>query len=333
MPATLISRDEDGITVKIHVPLRRSLLETEDAIQSALNEAGSLATHEALDHFDSDGSPILVGGIRYTSKGRLPKTYQTPYGDTVVHRHVYQTSSGGKTYVPMEERTRIVITSTPRFAKIISHKYAEMGAPRVVEDFMENHGRKVHRSFVKNVADYVGAIAQAKEENWTYATPELDMPISAVAVGLDGTMMLQDKEGWREAMVGTVALYDKAGERQHTIYVGAAPEYGREKFLARLDREVDKVKALYPKSQYVGVADGAEENWKFLEERTQKQVLDFFHASEYLTKAAEGKFRKVAERDEWLEDRCHDLPRRPPKSGQLWPPEKRPLGRGGFPSG
>jgi hypothetical protein len=307
MTATLISRDADGITIRMRVPLKRSLLETEDAIQSALNEAGCLSTQEALDHFDADGAPIQVGSIRYTSKGRLPKTYQTPYGDVVVHRHVYQTSSGGKTYVPMEERTRIVITSTPRFAKIISHKYGEMGAPRVVEDFTENHGRKVHRSFVKNVADYVGAIAQAKEETWTYATPELDASISAVAVGLDGTMMLQDKEGWREAMVGTVALFDKDGERQHTIYIGAAPEYGKEKFLARLDREVGRVKELYPKSTFVGVADGAEENWKYLEKHTEKQVLDFYHATEYLTKASEGKFRKVSEREEWMEDRCHDL--------------------------
>jgi hypothetical protein len=307
MPVALISRNDDGITVKIHVPLKRTLLETEEAILSAVNEAGCLATSEALEHFDSDGSPIVLGSVKYTSKGKLPKTYQTPFGDVVANRHVYQTSSGGKTYVPMEERTRIVITSTPRFAKIISHKYAEMGAPRVVEDFGENHGRKVHRSFVKNVADYVGAIAQAKEESWTYATPELDTSVSAVAVGLDGTMMLQDNEGWREAMVGTVALFDKAGERQHTIYVGAAPEYGKEKFLQRLHREVERVKALYPRSQYVGVADGAEGNWEFLEEHTERQILDFYHATEYLTRAADGKFRKAKEREEWLEARCHDL--------------------------
>lgn len=307
MSATIVSADKDGITLKVYVSFRRTLLETEEAILSALNEAGSMATGEALVHFDADGTPILIGSAKYTSKGKQPKTYQTPYGDTVVDRHVYQTSSGGKTYVPMEERTRIVITSTPRFAKIVSHKYAEMGAPRVVEDFLENHGRKIHRSFVKNVADYVGAIAQAKEENWTYSTPELDVAISTVAVGLDGTTMLQDKEGWREAMVGTVALYDKEGERQHTIYLGAAPEYGKETFLARMEKEVERVKAMYPKSNYIGVADGADTNWKFLEPHTDEQILDFFHATEYLTKAADGKFSKAVEREEWLDKRCHDL--------------------------
>jgi hypothetical protein len=304
---TLISRNSDCVTIQVSIPLGKSLLETEDAIQSVLNEAGCLATREALEHFDSDGSPIQVGSVRYTSKGRLSKAYQTPYGEAIVRRHVYQTSSGGKTYVPMEERTRIVITSTPRFARIVSHKYAEMGAPRVVEDFIENHGRRIHRSFVKNIADYVGAIAQAKEEAWEYSTPELEKPISSVAVGLDGTMMLQDKEGWREAMVGTVSLYDKTGERQHTIYVGASPEYGKERFLNRLSREVERVKTLYPNSLFVGVADGAESNWKFLEDRTDKQVLDFFHATEYLTNAAEGRFQSESEREDWTSRRCHEL--------------------------
>jgi hypothetical protein len=31
-------------------------------------------------------------------------------------------------------------------------------------------------------------------------------------------------------MVGTIALYDSDGERRHTIYIAAAPEYGKEKF-------------------------------------------------------------------------------------------------------
>jgi hypothetical protein len=33
------------------------------------------------------------------------------------------------------------------------------------------------------------------------------------------------------AMTGTISLYDKNGERLHTIYVGAAPEYGKQHFL------------------------------------------------------------------------------------------------------
>lgn len=58
----------------------------------------------------------------------------------------------------------------------------------------------------------------------------------------------------------------------------------------------------------VGVADGALGNWEFLNQHTTKQVLDFYHASEYLTKAAGTAFKgKSKERENWLTDACHRL--------------------------
>jgi hypothetical protein len=50
-------------------------------------------------------------------------------------------------------------------------------------------------------------------------------------------------------MSGTIALYDRTGERLHTIYLGAAPEYGKAKFLERLEREVYNIKREFPVSQ------------------------------------------------------------------------------------
>jgi hypothetical protein len=39
-----------------------------------------------------------------------------------------------------------------------------------------------------------------------------------------GTCMHQSKEGWREAIAGTISFYDAKGEREHTVYLGATPE-------------------------------------------------------------------------------------------------------------
>lgn len=66
-------------------------------------------------------------------------------------------------------------------------------------------------------------MVQAKETEWEYALPEPEVPIASVVGGLDGTCMLMCEDGWREAMVGTMALFDAAGERQHTLYVAATP--------------------------------------------------------------------------------------------------------------
>ena len=65
-------------------PLSNSMLTTEENIQLALNEGGNLVTKEVLSNFDTDGSPIVIGNDKYTSKGAVPKNYQTPYGEANV---------------------------------------------------------------------------------------------------------------------------------------------------------------------------------------------------------------------------------------------------------
>lgn len=308
MAAVLIDRDEQSITIQIQIPLSRSMLETEDAMQAALNEAGVLATAEALQQFDTDGSPLVFGSTRWTSKGQEPKTYQTPYGEVSVSRHVYQTSTGGTTFCPLERDARIILTSTPRFAKQVSYKYAEMSAGRVLDDLATNHGRAVARSFIQDLADAVGSVALVKEEDGHYATPALKVPIQTIGLGLDGTGVLMVQEGQRQAMVGTISLYDRDGERQHTIYVTASPEYGKAAFYQRLHRERAHVQTLYPRARLTGIADGAQDNGDFLGALTNDQVVDFYHATGYLGKVAKAACpRSFADREAWLDERCHRL--------------------------
>ena len=223
MSAAIVARSESAFTVQVEIPYSGSMLGFEQTIQDRLNQAGVVATQEALHQFDTDGSPIVIGSVKFTSKGQLPKEYQTPYGVATVARHVYQSSRGGKTYCPLDRDARIVVSSTPRFAQMIAHKYAEFGSGRVILDLEENHGRKVARSFVQNVADAVASVALAQEESWNYALPRMEQPVQSIALGLDGTCLLMCEEGWRETMVGTIGFYDQAGERQHTIYMAATP--------------------------------------------------------------------------------------------------------------
>src|SRR3954467_193895 len=172
MSAALVARSEAAFTIQVEIPYASSMLDFEEAIQQRLNEAGVLATTEALQQFDADGSPIQVGDTELTSKGKLVKEYQTPYGVAPVERHVYQSSRGWRTYCPLDREARIVVSSTPRFARMVSHKYAEFGSARVIKDLAENHGRRVARCFVRDVTDAVAAVAMAKQEEWEYALPE-----------------------------------------------------------------------------------------------------------------------------------------------------------------
>lgn len=312
--AKIVHRSEKSFKVEIEVSYKKSMLEGEEAIQEAINQAGCLMTGEMLCQFDTDGSPIMIGGVKWTSKGLISKTYQTPYGEAEIERHIYQSPKGGAGFCPLERDARIILTATPKFAKILASKYAEFGSSRVNDDLEGNHGRKVARSFIQNVCDAVGAVAIAKEGEWEYAVPETEKPIKTISVGLDGTCMLMMEEGYRQAMVGTIALFDKEGERQFTLYTAAAPEYGKKTFLQRLDNEVSKMKERYPNAHFVGLADGARDNWDFLETRTDTQIIDFYHVTEYLNKASEGMFpgkKNLIKKQEWLDNACHNLKHTP----------------------
>ena len=303
-----ISKTGDEIVIQVRVKLTGSMMDMEEAIQEGINRAGTVATTEALKSFESTGENIQIGGIRMYCKGKVKKEYETPYGRIELERNVYQKAKGGETFCPLDDRARIIVHSTPKFAKMITQKYSITSARDVSEDLEWNHGRHVSRGFIQRTADYVGTIAQASEEHWDYEVPEQEDNITTISVSLDGTMMLMVDDGYREAMTGNISLYNAKGKRVHTIYVGAAPEHGKQVFLERLQREIDRIKKKYPDAQYVGIADGASNNWKFLEPNTQHHILDFYHASEYLTQVSYAFFsNEEGKRKKWLDEACHNL--------------------------
>ena len=308
MSTTITNRDEKGFKMEITIPYGKTILEAEEIILQSINEAGSLATGEILQQFDTDGSPIIVGGQKWTSKGQSQKTYETPYGKTQIKRHVYQNSQGGKTYCPLDVQAKIVCTSTPRFAKMMTSKYAEFSSRRVENDLLENHGVTVPIAYIQNICDIVGSIASIKEDYWEYELPKIEKPIKTITIGLDGTCVLMAEEGYRQAMVGTISLYDAEGIRQHTAYTASSPEYGKVHFLEKLEYEIKRVKDRYPQAEYIGIADGAKDNWSFLEQHTDKQVLDFYHASEYVGEAGKIMHKNnFTEEESWISKSCHNL--------------------------
>jgi len=303
MLAELVNRDGNEVTVQFTVKLTGSMLDDEQALQRSLNEAGQIAMGPMLEQFDTNGEPIRVEGVKHTVRVRSPQTYETPYGPVQVERNVYQSSRGGRTYVPLEADGRMVLNSTPRYSQIVSGKYARFGADAICEDLLECNGRKLSRNYAKGLSDFVGSIAQCYESQWEYDLPEFDEPVNSISIGLDGTCMLMHKDGWREAMCGSIGFYDKLGERLHTIYCSATPEYGKEKFKEKFVREIERVKEKFPDVLYIGLADGAKDNWTFLKKYTRHQVLDYYHAREYISKAGSAIFdRDTKRKDIWVDD-------------------------------
>lgn len=198
-------------------------------------------------------------------------------------------------------------SSTPRLARMVGWKYSKMSALDVSRDFGENHGRPLSREFVQKLSEKVAQVAMDKEFEWAYALPEMPEVVTHISIGRDGTTVPIVGGQYREAMNGTIALYNAKGERMHTIYATCAPEYGKKTFDGVLDMEIGRIKAVYPNVKYLGLADGAKDNWTYLQGHIDVGILDFYHASTYLTQTSTVLYQKESDQKIWLQQACHDL--------------------------
>jgi len=179
-----------------------------------------------------------------------------------------------------------------------------LSGSQVQKDLYSNHGRYLSLDYIQQLSNDLGRQIGLREKDWTYSLPEsvlLDTHI--VGIGRDGTTTHIRGEGYRESMSGTISFYDEAGQRLHTIYQAQAPEYGKSTFDARFSTQIDRVKKLLSAQptpiSYIGLADGAKDNWRFLAQHTEVSILDYWHVCEYLTLASKVASNSTYEQKQW----------------------------------
>lgn len=208
----------------------------------------------------------------------------------------------------MEYGARVVESATPRLAKLIQGDYVDKSARAVSEDFHSHHLVKLSRHYIQGVSKAVSQIIIAKESAWTYALPkELKLEqVKCVVVSRDGTTINIRSQGWRETMSGTISLYGKKQKLLHTIHVGTAPEYGKAAFNELMGREIDLLKEQLSRRgcrpQWIGIADGAVDNWPFLESITDQQGIDFYHVIERVGQFAHLAIPCTRKRKAWINE-------------------------------
>jgi hypothetical protein len=274
-----------------------------------LNDAGRLATGKCLEDFDTDGSPIITADQKLTAKEtKISKKYESPFGSVAVKRYAYQGPYGGEVHIPLDHNARIIAGTTPRFAKIVSYKYSHAESSVVQCDLKQTLNREVSRCYIQDISAAVAAHVEDKNRYWDYAKNEPNPEdVSVVSIGIDGACLFFLEEGYRQAMVGTIAFFDASGERLHTNYVAAAPEHGKATFLNRMDEEIARIKNGYSDARYIGISDGASDFLPWLKKHTTTQILDFWHVTEYIHGAAEAIHRRRHDRKQWTDDTCHKL--------------------------
>jgi hypothetical protein len=219
-------------------------------------------------------------------------------------RHLYQSSAGGATLCPLERTCQLRFGgATVLLAEVVSFKLASAPAGEMAQDLAKSHGLSLSATSLRHLAQQVGQLAVDKQAGWHLQAAVAPGSVGIIATGVDGTTMPVVSEAYKEALCGTIALYDQAGERVHTEYLGTMPEAGNATFAQRFTTRVDRLKARYPKALHLCLGDGAQCNWEFfaLHYPEAVWVLDFYHAATHLHTAAEAIFGQGPEAEAYDE--------------------------------
>ena len=281
-----------------------SFYEGELQVRDLLKLIGQELTVQLLRSKEVAAPTLAVGGESYYRKAASLGHYQTLYGEVIIPRHLYQTSAGGATLCPLERNCQLRFgAATPLLAEVVSFKLASAPAGEVAQDLIKSHGVALSATYLHQLAQQVGQIAVEKHAAWHLEAAAAPAPVAIIATGVDGTTMPVVSEAYKEAMCGTLALYDKAGERLHTEYLGTMPEAGKATFAQQFATRAARVKARYPDALHVCLGDGAQWNWDFFATQYPEAVwvLDFYHAATHLHTAAEAIFDKSLEAEAYYE--------------------------------
>ena len=270
---------------------------------------------ELLERLDVDVASVQIEGRRLHRVLHSTETYTTAVGTVRAKRTLYRCGRE-RAVVPMELRAGIVEGHwTALAARQASCVVAQM-TPSEGEALLRELGNMApSKSSLDRLPKALSARWEASREAFESALREAAVvPDEAVtvAVSLDGVMVpMKDGKraekrerspargrrakgpaGYQEASCATLSFYDTEGERLDTLSIARMPEPKKATLKTMLSAELDTVLRRRPDLQVVTVADGAHDNWRYLDALAPEAtaVVDFYHAVEQLKSALDARY-------------------------------------------
>jgi hypothetical protein len=273
---------------------------------------------EELARYDVDVERVEVAGTVYRQSLTSTETYLSAAGPVTVARHLYRPAGRStKSICPLELRAGLVGgLFTPRAARQGAFVVAHLTPREAAALFGELGGMTPSHSSLDRLPKMISEQWEAHREAWEAALRQAEtVPAEAtvLSLSLDGVLAPMkeagrvekrtqpDKQasgpaGYREVGCGTVSLYDCEGRRLSTIRYGRMPETKKATLCTQLAAEAQSILGLRPDLTIVKLADGAKENWRFLDNldlglavqpAQQVSIVDFCHAADHLKKACD----------------------------------------------
>ena len=266
----------------------------ETGLRDAMNGLGCKLLGGCAESRDDGASRIERDGQCWFRVAATPKTIMTTLGPVSFRRARYRNGASSASLVPVDESLGLIDDYLTRPAAQLGLMMMGHCTAREAEEFFAKVGG------MRPSVSTLQRLTLSMHERWESIAPEAldtmcgaeDIPPDAVTapVSLDGVMVAlrAGEDGraeacWREASCGTVSFHDAKGNRLKTLYLGRMPESGKVTLKAHLASEVAHIRRARPEIRIGAIADGADDNWTFLESLSpETEVIDFWHACEHL---------------------------------------------------
>ena len=266
----------------------------ERELHALFAEAEREVVGETLERLDVDLPYVEMEGQRYRRVLRSHATYTSAAGTVGVHRTLYRRGRE-RAVVPMELRAGIVAghwtgLAARQASVVVAHVTPQEGETV----FGELGGMRPSKSSLDRLPKDLGAQWEGRREAFEAALrggSEVPEEAVTVAVSIDGVMVpMKDAKrpdgsgGYQEAGCGTLTFHDASGERLGTVYFGRMPQPHKAALKTTLGAELEAVLGKRPDLHVVTLADGAHDNWRFLDALAPQgtALVDFYHAAEQL---------------------------------------------------
>ena len=323
--------------------------EAVEELRTTLDQIGRVGFERLARACESDDEVIVADGQVYRLKQVVDKEWMTLWGKVGLPRRLYQPDRGGPSRVPLDERCGMAGRfMVPELERVTAFLGARLVPAEVEESLGERLPIAPSRTAIQHVLTKVGQCAEEGAGQLELAletTAPLDTAGDSLVVSWDGvTVPLREpapKRGrpaerpmataaeataptaWKEAGVGMVASYltplDAACEEPALLDVRYAARMPETKMTTLVNGLVEQTARALQQGAFperVVLADGKREIWRMVDEHAVfddfTRILDFYHAAEHLSVAAEHLFGKSSEKaDRWYRSWRHKLRHEP----------------------
>ena len=321
-----------------------SAAEVTKGIQQGLAAAGKAAFRAFVESKDTFGEAVRHNGEVFGFKYNSSKTFESLWGEMAIVRGVYQNASDTKSHVPLDAAWGMANERmTPEVQEAVSFACSFV-TPEETRQLLDKSAMfHPHPTQIKRC---VQAMAQrmsvVRDELDTRIRQSETAPqnVRVLAASMDGANVLLNEKGnkrgrpkerpkgdgdaeprtaYKNAMVGSISFYGDVKEGKKTPqrlccrYTSHMPEERALTFKGKFEAELDAAQAQVPSNvTKVLVCDAARSIWNYVEHNERfddfEKIIDYWHAVEHLSLAAEALFGKGADAAQaWYNDYADKL--------------------------